>query len=87
MFPCEDSKTVSVSTCTYMLTSGMHRRPFEGRHLVGYDLSFTTMYRYELISYVYVDYFSFNLISLFSIISSFLVTTQLISFGFGVTFF
>ena len=23
-----------VSTCTYMSTSGMHRRPFEGRHLV-----------------------------------------------------
>ena len=23
-----------VSTCTYMTTSGMHRRPFEGRHLV-----------------------------------------------------
>ena len=23
-----------VSTCTSMLTSGMHRRPFEGRHLV-----------------------------------------------------
>ena len=21
-------------TCTYMITSGMHRRPFEGRHLV-----------------------------------------------------
>ena len=24
-----------VSTCTYMSTSGMHSRPFEGRHLVG----------------------------------------------------
>ena len=24
-----------VSTCTYMSTSRMHRRPFEGRHLVG----------------------------------------------------
>ena len=23
-----------VSTCTYMTTSGMHRRPFEGRQLV-----------------------------------------------------
>ena len=23
-----------VSTCTSMSTSGMHRRPFEGRHLV-----------------------------------------------------
>ena len=22
------------STCTYIMTSGMHRRPFEGRHLV-----------------------------------------------------
>ena len=28
-----------VSTCTYMTTSGMHRRPFEGRHLVFYELT------------------------------------------------
>ena len=31
----EDLKSFKwVSTCTYMSTSGMHRRPFEGRHLV-----------------------------------------------------
>ena len=24
-------------TCTYMMTSGMHRRPFEGRHLVNFN--------------------------------------------------
>ena len=29
------SQHISVLTkCTYMMTSGMHRRPFEGRHLV-----------------------------------------------------
>ena len=34
-----------VSTCTSMSTSGMHRRPFEGRHLVLYYVlhSFTYM--------------------------------------------
>ena len=28
---------MKVSTCTYRSTSGMHRRPFEGRHLVACD--------------------------------------------------
>ena len=30
----EHSSRSQQSTCTYMSTSGMHRRPFEGRHLV-----------------------------------------------------
>ena len=49
-----------VSTSTYMTTSGMHRRPFEGRHLVSYSINrFGTVKRnflrkpecYELINF------------------------------------
>ena len=32
-----------VATCTYMSTSGMHRRPFEGRHLASLFYYFDTI--------------------------------------------
>ena len=32
-----------VSTCTYMMTSGKHRRPFEGRHLVNFAKSWLSL--------------------------------------------
>ena len=32
---CQIDEIIQIgSTSTYMMTSGMHRRPFEGRHLV-----------------------------------------------------
>ena len=33
-YSCRFQHTSVLTTCTYMTTSGMHRRPFEGRHLV-----------------------------------------------------
>ena len=48
-----------VSTCTYMSTLGMHRRPFEGRHLVQYSLlciHYWISYSLFIIVYSLLDY-------------------------------
>ena len=66
-----------VSTCTYMSTSGMHRRPFEGRHLV-WLFVFSYFYRICLYLFAYAFFvFAYALIMCICIICN--VTTLLLT--------